>query len=125
MSPAGSARLAVSALLLAALASPAGAGDADVVAVEVETRAGAYTFHVTLRHADAGWNHYADAWQVLVPDGRVLATRTLHHPHVDEQPFRRSLAGVSVPGGIDRVTVRARDSVHGFGGATATVELHR
>jgi hypothetical protein len=52
--------------------------------------------------------------------------RTLHHPHVEEQPFTRSLSGVRVPAGVDQVSVRARDSVHGYGGETVTVNLrHR
>ena len=42
---------------------------------------------VTVQHADTGWDHYADAWEVLAPDGTVLGTRTLLHPHTDEQPF--------------------------------------
>ncbi len=111
------------AAALALAAGAAAAGEADVVAVEVEPRAGAYTFHVTVRHDDAGWDHYADRWEVVAPDGTVIATRTLHHPHVDEQPFRRSLSGVRPPAGVRRVTVRAHDSVHGFGGREVRVEL--
>jgi hypothetical protein len=57
------------------------------------------------------------------PDGSVLGTRTLYHPHVEEQPFTRSLSGVKIPAGIDKVTVRAHDSVHGYGGKTAIVDL--
>jgi hypothetical protein len=49
----------------------------------------------------------------------------LLHPHETEQPFTRSLGGVEVPEGIDRVILRANDSVHGLGGAEATVELKR
>ncbi len=104
--------------------SPASAGEADVVAVEVtRLAAGAWRFDVTVRHADAGWDHYADRWEVLSPDGAVLATRVLLHPHDHEQPFTRSLPRVAVPEGLRRVAVRAHDSVHGYGGAVMTVEL--
>jgi hypothetical protein len=110
------------ALLLAAGA--AAAGEADVLEVAVvggyERN---YTFEVTVRHADEGWDHYADKWDVVAPDGTVLGTRTLHHPHVNEQPFTRSLRDVQVPAGIDQVTIRAHDSVHGYGGQTVTVKL--
>lgn len=103
---------------LAALYSPARAGEADVVAVEVSREAaGVYRFTVTVRHADTGWDHYADAWQVMAPDGDVLATRALLHPHVNEQPFTRSLSGVAIPAGVETVRIRAHDSEHGFGGA--------
>ncbi len=121
--------LAVSASLCA-LYSPglpygsAVAGEADVVGVEViRQRAGVYRFDVTLRHEDVGWEHFADNWQVVGPDGAVLATRVLAHPHVNEQPFTRSLSGVALPAGVTRVTLRAHDSVHGNGGAEMTVEL--
>jgi hypothetical protein len=102
------------------------AGEADVL--EVETQKGkddGYTFSVTVRHADEGWEHYADSWQVLTPDGGVLGTRVLLHPHVGEQPFTRSLAGVEIPAGIGKVLIRAHDKVHGYGGMEMEVELPR
>jgi hypothetical protein len=81
-------------------------------------------FDVTVRHDDEGWDHYADAWQVVDPaTGEVLGTRELLHPHVNEQPFTRSLRGVVVPDGVRHVVVRARCNVHGFGGREVTVDL--
>jgi hypothetical protein len=53
----------------------------------------------------------------------VLGTRNLAHPHVDEQPFTRSATGVVIPEDVRSVTVRANDSVHGYGGAEILVEL--
>ena len=110
-------RLRSSALILLTLvAPPVCGGRADVVAVDVRTAgAAAYDFDVTVRHDDEGWEHYADRWEILAPSGEIIATRILHHPHVDEQPFTRSLTGVSVPPEIDVVTIRAHDSVHGSG----------
>jgi hypothetical protein len=109
-------------LLLAA--GGARAGEADVVDVQASRSGdGTWRFDVTVRHADAGWDHYADAFEVVAPDGTVLGTRTLLHPHVDEQPFTRSLSGVVIPGGIEEVAVRAHDSVDGYGGAEITVVL--
>jgi len=55
----------------------------------------------------------------------VLGVRELAHPHVNEQPFTRSLGGVEIPDGVQEVTIRARDSVHGYGGAELSVELPR
>ena len=58
------------------------AGEADVIAVDAQKDGdGRYSFGVTVRHADEGWKHYADAWDVLAPDGTVLGTRTLY-PHM-------------------------------------------
>jgi hypothetical protein len=105
-------------------ASVAYAGEADVIDVKARPAGdGLYSFDVTVRHTDEGWKHYADKWDVVSPDGSVLGTRTLYHPHVEEQPFTRSLSGVKIPAGIDKVTVRAHDSVHGYGGKTAIVDL--
>lgn len=112
--------------LVAGLASSGvAAGEADIVDADVRaTGDGTYSFQVTVRHEDEGWDHYADQWQVLAPDdGTELGTRTLHHPHVDEQPFTRSLSGVEVPERIDSVRIRARDSVHGRGGAEVELSL--
>ena len=112
------------AAALGALSGPARAGEVDVETVVVrQTAAGVYSFDVTLRHADSGWEHYADAWEIRDADGTVLARRVLVHPHVNEQPFTRSLGGVRPPAPLRRVTVVAHDSVHGYGGVEMTVDL--
>ena len=104
------------------LASSAHAGEADVLDVKVKMAAdGTYRFDVTVRHADEGWDHYADAFEVLSPGGDVLATRVLAHPHETEQPFSRSLSSVRIPSELSNVEVRAHDKVHGFGGKVVRV----
>lgn len=105
-------------------AGAAVAGEADVIGVKAaKSSDGTWSFDVTVRHADEGWDHYANRWDVVAPDGTVLGTRTLHHPHETEQPFTRSLRGVTVPDGIASVSIRANDSVHGTGGKEFSVEL--
>ncbi|MCB1833621.1 MAG: hypothetical protein KDH19_09315 [Geminicoccaceae bacterium] len=101
--------------LVTGLAGTAGAGEASVEAVSAVRNGDGWRFDVTVRHADAGWDHYADKWQVVAPDGTVLGERILLHPHDDEQPFTRSQDGIVLPGDIDHVLVRAHDSVHGWG----------
>jgi hypothetical protein len=122
------ALMALMALPTALSPDPAVAGMADVVAAEAAPAAALgdetfYRFTVTVRHADEGWDHYADNFEILAPDGAVLGTRVLAHPHENEQPFTRSLDAVAVPGGIAEVTIRAHDSVHGNGGETVTITL--
>ena len=119
-------RFVLSALLALGLTVPAVAGEADVVGVEIEKQTGGtYGFDVTVRHGDEGWKHYADKWEVVAPDGTVLGTRELLHPHVREQPFTRSLSRVKIPPDVGKVTVRAHDSMHGFGGREMTVDVPR
>jgi len=81
-----------------------------------------WTFAVTLKHKDTGWDHYANEWQVIAPNDKVLATRTLYHPHVDEQPFTRNTSGVKIPDNIDTVRIIAKDSVHGL--STTAIEVN-
>lgn len=110
-------------LLLVLAATPALA-DAPQVETATATRGGD-TWHisVTLSHPDTGWDHYADGWEVLAPDGTRLGFRELLHPHVDEQPFTRSLTGISIPDTIDHVTIRPRCSVDGWAGDAYRLRL--
>lgn len=106
------------------IGSVAMAGQADVMDVKVhKTSKNTYTFSVTVLHEDTGWKHYATRWEILDADGSLLATRVLHHPHVNEQPFSRSLSGVYISNTIKQITVRAHDSIHKFGGQTFSVNL--
>jgi hypothetical protein len=110
-------------LLTLLLAAPAAADPVEIVAATARSDGATWSFDVTLAHPDTGWDHYADAWEVLAPDGTSLGIRELAHPHVDEQPFTRSLAGVAVPEGTDHVLIRARCLVDGWGAATVRVQL--
>ena len=98
------------------------AGEADVIDVRVTGQGPEYRFSVTVEHGDTGWDHYADAWEVVGDDGTLYGKRVLAHPHVEEQPFTRS-GSASIPEGITSVIVRAHDSVHGYGGREMRVDL--
>lgn len=102
---------------------PTVAGCANVVEADIELSGDTYRVSATILSADTGWEKYADAWEVRSPDGTVLGTRILAHPHVDEQPFTRSLSGVDIPAGVMDVEIAARDSVVGFCGETVSVAV--
>jgi hypothetical protein len=108
------------ALTLAALLasiSTGFAGKADVIDAKASKSGdGSYTFSVTVKSDDTGWDKYADKWEVLTMDGVVLGTRVLAHPHEDEQPFTREQSGIKIPEGVTEVLIRAHDKVEGFGG---------
>lgn len=104
--------------------------NADVEFVRAVKDGDTWTFHVTVRHPDSGWEDYADGWDVVLPDGTVILpnpsdsfTRLLLHPHETEQPFTRSQSGIVIPDGVTTVTVRAHDLVDGFGGQEVVVDL--
>ncbi|WP_107498206.1 hypothetical protein [Thalassobius sp. I31.1] len=108
---------------LFALSLPAFADEATVEHVEIQKSSDSYRFNVTLRHGDTGWEDYADGWRVEDADGNVLGTRVLHHPHVNEQPFTRSLAGVQIPDHLAEIYIRAKTLTEGWGTETTAVSL--
>jgi len=99
------------------------AGEADVLDVVIKKVAdGKFRIDTTVKHDDTGWDHYANRWDVVAPDGTVIGSRILHHPHETEQPFTRSLT-LDIPADITQVTIQANDSVHELGGAVISVTV--
>lgn len=104
------------ALALACFATPILADPPVVEAVEIAgTRVS-----VTLSHPDTGWDDYANGWRIETQDGTVIGTRELLHPHVNEQPFTRSLTVSDLPEGP--LFIRARDNVGGWAPTVFSVE---
>jgi len=99
------------------------ADDAVIEAAEARQAGDTWTFSVTLAHGDTGWDDYADGWRVVAGDGTELGFRELLHPHVSEQPFTRSLSGVTIPGGTAEVFIEARTNTDGWGKARLPVAL--
>lgn len=118
-------RSLLGAILLAVLTIRAAGADMPVPlsAKAFAEPDGTFRIEVAVRHADTGWEHFADRWDVLAPDGKVLGTRVLLHPHETEQPFTRDLDGVRVPPGIRSVVIRVHDKVHGWGPKTIQLDL--
>ena len=109
--------------LLPFLSAPALADDAVIEAAEARPSGGSWSFSVTLSHGDTGWDDYADGWRVVDSDGTEFGLRVLYHPHVEEQPFTRSLGGVEIPEGTDTVFIEARTNVDGWGKTRFPVSL--
>lgn len=99
-------------------------GHADVINARIDRLSeGQYRFNVTVKSQDSGWDSFADAFEVLAPDGTVLGKRELLHPHETEQPFTRSLNSVQIPASIKTVTIRAHHKEFGYSGETLDVNL--
>ncbi|GAD00816.1 hypothetical protein [Agarivorans albus] len=100
------------------------ANDVTIVAAEF-TQDGQRTWKVdvSLMHSDTGWDHYANMWRVVDVNGTVLGERELLHPHVNEQPFARSLSKVPHPAVGSIVYIEARDKVHGWSPQRFEVDL--
>jgi hypothetical protein len=101
------------------------AGDVEIMRVVLTQQSGSWTANVTLKHADAGWDHYADAWRLVDDKGNEIAKRTLYHPHVEEQPFTRSLSDFYIPQDKKIIFVEAHDKVHGWSPNRVQIDMSR
>ena len=86
-----------------------------MIQTSVSGNPGSYRFSVTVRSPDTGCGQYADWWEVVSPDGRLIYRRVLLHSHVGEQPFTRSGGPVNVQPG-ETVIVRGHMNGTGYGG---------
>jgi hypothetical protein len=114
-------------MLLAGLAYAqlAAANQVKIVKVMIEPYANRWTFHVTLKHDDTGWEHYADDWRIVDKKGHIIGDRKLWHPHVDEQPFTRSLGNVLIPRGTYILFIEAHDKVHGWSKQRVRIDMRK
>lgn len=110
-------------IVLLFLAPPAFADAPVIEGVEMTRTGDTWSVSVTLSHPDTGWDHYADGWRVELPDGTVLGTRELLHPHVQEQPFTRSLSGIAIPSDVEEMHIRARCIEDGWNAHSFGVDL--
>ncbi len=90
------------------------ANDVEIVKVILTGHTGTWRADVTLNHADTGWEHYADAWRLVDKNGNEIGERTLYHPHVNEQPFTRSLSNFKISSDTQIIFVEAHDLKHGW-----------
>ena len=112
------------ATLLLAISAFSSADDVDILGAEfVQDGDGTWTVNVVLLHDDSGWDHYADKWRVVDPNGEVLGERVLLHPHEDEQPFARSESGITIPADQTTLNIEAHDLVHGLTPDRLTVDM--
>ena len=117
-------RVLALSIAVVAFSAPAFGQGAEIVGAQATQQSeGVWRFDVTVKHDDSGWDDYADAWEIRDGEGTVLGKRVLAHPHVNEQPFTRSLSGVEIPAGIARVVIRAHDNVEGYSGNEFVLEL--
>lgn len=120
-----SKRFGLVLLLSSLLTQIASANQVEIVHVMLEPNANHWTFHVTLKHRDTGWEHYADDWRIVDGKGQVLGDRKLWHPHVGEQPFMRSLADVLIPKGTKIIYIEAHDKVHGWSKQRVRIDMQK
>jgi hypothetical protein len=95
----------------------------EIRGVDARQSGDAWSFNVTLAYPDTGWEDYADGWQVETPDGQILGLRILFHPHVNEQPFTRSMSGVVIPPDVSEVVIRSHTLVNGYGPEVERVQI--
>jgi len=101
------------------------ANDVEIVKVVLTSQTGSWRADVTLKHADTGWSHYADAWRIVDGSGNEIGKRTLYHPHVNEQPFTRSLSSFQLNKNIKILFVEAHDLKHGWSPNKIKIDMQK
>lgn len=101
------------------------ANEVEIVNVYMQQTDSGWRAEVTLKHHDTSWEHYADAWRIVDGNGHLYKTRVLFHPHINEQPFTRSLANILIPADQSIVYVEAHDKKHGWSTQRVKVDLTR
>ena len=99
------------------------ANDVEIVKVILTKQSGTWRADVTLNHADTGWEHYADAWRLVDEMGNEIGLRTLYHPHVNEQPFTRSLSNLHIGDDKKIIFIEAHDKEHGWSPNKVKVDM--
>ena len=100
------------------------ASEVSILDVKLEQKRSGWNVRVTLKHADSGWDHYADGWRVVSDTGQELGKRVLYHPHVHEQPFTRSLANLQLDEDKHKIIyIEAHDSVSGWSTERLRIDL--
>ncbi len=89
-------------------------GLAEIISVSVSGKENDYTFSVGIKSPDTGCDQYANWWEVISEDGKLIYRRILGHSHVNEQPFVRS-GGKVVITKDQKVYVRAHMNTSGYG----------
>lgn len=115
----------IPALIVLLAASPAAADPPEITGVTTVHTGMGWRFDVSVQHPDTGWDHFADGWDIVDADGQRLGRRELFHPHVDEQPFTRSLRNVMIPDGTTKVFIRPHCSRDGPSDQIYQVTLRR
>ena len=88
--------------------------EAKVTSVDISGPPKAYRFNVEISSPDTGCEQYADWWEVISPEGELIARRILGHSHVNEQPFKRSTEPVVIEPD-QTVLIRAHMNNLGYG----------
>jgi len=101
------------------------ANDVEIVKVVLTGQTGIWRADVTLKHADTGWKHYADAWRLVDKDGNEIGKRTLYHLHVNEQPFTRSLSNFQISSDTKIIFVEAHDLKHGWSPDRVKIDMRQ
>jgi hypothetical protein len=101
------------------------ANNVEVVKVILTNQSGTWRADVTLNHADTGWEHYADAWRLVDEKGNEIGKRTLYHPHVNEQPFTRSLSNLHIGDDKKIIFIEAHDKEHGWSPNKVKVDMNQ
>ena len=88
--------------------------EAAVTDIVVSGDEGAYSFNVELTSPDKGCEQYANWWEGINTDGKLIYRRVLRRSHVIEQSFVRSGAPIEISAD-EFIYVRGHMNTNGYG----------
>lgn len=112
-------------ILLSIVTNVAFSDNVSIQFAKLHKQVDGWNISVTLKHKDSGWSHYANSWQVVDEKNNLLGKRVLVHPHVNEQPFTRSLYSVKIPVNVKVIYIEATDLVHGLSNDRLRIDLSK
>jgi hypothetical protein len=84
---------------------------ADIIAVAINGQ----NFSITLKSDETGCAEYANWWEILNKNGKLLYRRILFHSHPNEQPFTRDGGPIQIFKN-EKVYIRAHMNNVGYSG---------
>jgi hypothetical protein len=99
------------------------AKEVEITKVELEPTGSTWTVHVTLRHDDQGFEHYANGWRLVDAKKNVIAAQELYHPHDKKKSFTDSKANIKIPSQTKLVFLEAQAKPHGWSKQRVRIDL--
>ena len=104
----------ISSILLIMFIHNAQAGTVEILAVEFhKTGMDTWSVRVTLKHDDMGWEHYADNWQIVNENGKILKVKeVIEDDYLKRVPLKRELLNRALKEIIEDLKVTKVENYH-------------
>ncbi len=99
------------------------AKEVEISKVELEPTGPTWTVHVTLRHDDESYEHYANGWRIVDAKQNVLASQELYHPHKKKKSFTDNKTNITIPNTAKVIFLEAQAKPHGWSKRRVRIDM--